>query len=682
MQDILIWLSNNYSLLKNVNNEMISLFSVGAIFGVGVLLMKKVNKLLKKEINNEVESKELFNENLFSNGSTKVNIDEADNNQFHHEDTNKEDKSIFSARFLLLQKLLNETRLYNEKEYTIEYISSLVGIKNVGEMKSYVEGNEEPDEEIKQRFVEVFGVNREWMLFNQGEHPFETNMKKFTNGMLVFDDEPMSILRNERLFEIQEFVIIIGVYECRRSVLIIKKTVGDYYELYPKVYDLDSNVGEAGKRKLVSFYRFLREADKIRKIYPLVYKATEEQFKALYLGDVSPKIARKFEVFKCFTWDFLDLSDAEFERAEKHWDKNLFEVKKIIRERINHADGINQESDLKLIRENLNENLCERGQEKMEKDKKKKVFISYSWVPSENKQWVKLLAGKLEKDGIEVVIDYKDLKLGHDKYAFMERMVGDPSIDKVLIICNSGYKKKADSREGGVGDESTIITPQVYGKVEQQKFIPIVNERDKNGEPYLPIYLASRMYADLTKFPEGYEELLENIMDDAIHTNEFAGVSEEPLYVQEISDKYVKAQELDKKVVFNIEKQRVEVSESDGVQDLTVCLRNITDNIPASVNVMSSETLVNEMEGTVWERNRESKLGVIITQYESLTGDFNVNEKGELQYQFRYKTYNSHFLLICFCVRTKSIYGVETVQFFNISIIDGMVNHVFVETEY
>ena len=190
------------------------------------------------------------------------------------------------------------------------------------------------------------------------------------------------------------------------------------------------------------------------------------------------------------------------------------------------------------------------------------------------------------------------------------------------------------------------------------------------------------MYADLTKFPEGYEELLENIMDDAIHTNEFAGVSEEPLYVQEISDKYVKAQELDKKVVFNIEKQRVEVSESDGVQDLTVCLRNITDNIPASVNVMSSETLVNEMEGTVWERNRESKLGVIITQYESLTGDFNVNEKGELQYQFRYKTYNSHFLLICFCVRTKSIYGVETVQFFNISIIDGMVNHVFVETEY
>ena len=50
---------------------------------------------------------------------------------------------------------------------------------------------------------------------------------------------------------------------------------------------------------------------------------------------------------------------------------------------------------------------------------RKKVFISYSWVPEENKQWVEKLAKKLENDGIEVVIDYKNLKLGHDKYMFM-----------------------------------------------------------------------------------------------------------------------------------------------------------------------------------------------------------------------------------------------------------------------
>lgn len=142
----------------------------------------------------------------------------------------------------------------------------------------------------------------------------------------------------------------------------------------------------------------------------------------------------------------------------------------------------------------------------------KTVFISYSWVPDSNKEWVRGLAKRLEQDGVSVVIDYKDLKLGHDKYAFMERIVADKTIDKVLIICNKSYKGKSDGRKGGVGDESAIITPQVYGNAKQEKFIPVVNEHDENGHPYLPNYLASRMYADLTDFEKGYKELLDNIL--------------------------------------------------------------------------------------------------------------------------------------------------------------------------
>lgn len=185
----------------------------------------------------------------------------------------------------------------------------------------------------------------------------------------------------------------------------------------------------------------------------------------------------------------------------------------------------------KYIKESIEE-------DKMVKNEKKKVFISYSWVPEKNKQWVKELAERLENDGIEVVIDYKNLKLGHDKYAFMERMVSDPSIDKVLIICNSGYKKKADKREGGVGDESLIITPQVYGKAEQEKFIPVVNERDVNGEPYLPIYLSSRMYADLTNFSEGYKKLKKNITGNDMTTLK-PQIKSEIAYVEKNNEKYI-----------------------------------------------------------------------------------------------------------------------------------------------
>lgn len=144
--------------------------------------------------------------------------------------------------------------------------------------------------------------------------------------------------------------------------------------------------------------------------------------------------------------------------------------------------------------------------------KERRIFISYSWTPESNKRWVEQLVHRLEMDGVEVVIDFKDLKLGHDKYAFMERTVSDDTIKKVLIICNRTYKEKADGRIGGVGDESAIITPQIYGKVKQEKFIPVVNEHDEDGKPFLPNYLASRMYADLTDFKRGYEELLHNIL--------------------------------------------------------------------------------------------------------------------------------------------------------------------------
>lgn len=152
------------------------------------------------------------------------------------------------------------------------------------------------------------------------------------------------------------------------------------------------------------------------------------------------------------------------------------------------------------------------GISSLSSESKEKVFVSYSWTPESNKRWVEQLVNRLETDGVQVVIDFKDLRLGHDKYAFMERIVNDNSIKKVLIICNKTYKEKADNRTGGVGDESAIITSQIYGSVQQEKFIPVVNEYDENGRPFLPNYLASRMYADLTDFERGYSELLCNIV--------------------------------------------------------------------------------------------------------------------------------------------------------------------------
>lgn len=137
-----------------------------------------------------------------------------------------------------------------------------------------------------------------------------------------------------------------------------------------------------------------------------------------------------------------------------------------------------------------------------------KVFISYSWAVQEK---AVELADRLLANGVDAIIDVYDLKEGQDKYAFMEQSVNDPTVNHVLIICDKTYAEKANNRKGGVGDETVIITPQVYGDVEQTKFIPIIVEKDENQNTYCPNYIKSRIYIDLSDediYESEYEKLL------------------------------------------------------------------------------------------------------------------------------------------------------------------------------
>jgi hypothetical protein len=143
-----------------------------------------------------------------------------------------------------------------------------------------------------------------------------------------------------------------------------------------------------------------------------------------------------------------------------------------------------------------------------------KVFISYSWTSDEYADWVRGLAAKLRDNGVDVILDRWRLKPGQDKYVFMEQMVTDPEMKKVVVLCDKRYAERADRREGGVGTESTIISQEVYNQVGQEKFIPVVTERGPGGEIYLPAFIKSRIYIDLSDpnlFERGYEDLLRTL---------------------------------------------------------------------------------------------------------------------------------------------------------------------------
>lgn len=136
--------------------------------------------------------------------------------------------------------------------------------------------------------------------------------------------------------------------------------------------------------------------------------------------------------------------------------------------------------------------------------KQPKVFISYAWGSQEHDEKVIALATNLKGDGVDVVFDKWQLKEGNDTFSFMEKSVMDESITNVLILMDPIYAKKANERAGGVGTETQIISSEVYNKVEQRKFIPVVFERDIDGNVCKPQYLKGILHFDLST-PDTYD---------------------------------------------------------------------------------------------------------------------------------------------------------------------------------
>lgn len=149
-----------------------------------------------------------------------------------------------------------------------------------------------------------------------------------------------------------------------------------------------------------------------------------------------------------------------------------------------------------------------------------KIFISYRWSSPEHEEWVLRLAVSLRESGIDAYLDKWHLKEGQDTLAFMESMVSDPAMKKVLLICDAGYVERADSREGGVGTEAQIISSKVYSDTGQDKFAAIVIDLDAAGEPLLPAYISTRLYFDMST-PDAeavnFEKIVRWVFDEPFH---------------------------------------------------------------------------------------------------------------------------------------------------------------------
>lgn len=149
-----------------------------------------------------------------------------------------------------------------------------------------------------------------------------------------------------------------------------------------------------------------------------------------------------------------------------------------------------------------------------------KVFISYCWSTPEHESFVIGLAEDLVSSGVDVVIDKWDLKDGQDSLSFMESMVNDDSIKKVLIISDKSYADKANNRKGGVGTETQIISPEIYASAKQTRFVVVTTQKDEEGHHYVPTFYKGRIFIDMTDsslHTEGFDKILRWIYDKPVY---------------------------------------------------------------------------------------------------------------------------------------------------------------------
>lgn len=138
-----------------------------------------------------------------------------------------------------------------------------------------------------------------------------------------------------------------------------------------------------------------------------------------------------------------------------------------------------------------------------------KTFLSYSWDAAEHQDWVLQLATRLRADGVDVVLDRWDTRLGSDLTLFMEQAANTEY--RVVAIVTDKYRTKADAAEGGVGYERRVITPTLMDDLAGHRVIPVVRNNESGK---LPRFFGAAKYVDMRsdeRYENAYYELLQDL---------------------------------------------------------------------------------------------------------------------------------------------------------------------------
>lgn len=204
-----------------------------------------------------------------------------------------------------------------------------------------------------------------------------------------------------------------------------------------------------------------------------------------------------------------DKGEMEYFKVMKKWLKNEEDYFKEVYPMFNSMIKISQ---------NVASDNIENNSVSGESDEKIiKVFISYCWednINQDHKTWVRNLADRLIDNGIEVILDQYDIRLGNNMNFFMENSI--KNADKILVIFSPDYKARAENRRGGAGYEYSILNSELYNnQINNERIIPVIRLGDV--ETSIPAFMQSyvRQYmTDDDKFEQDFDKLLRNLYNE------------------------------------------------------------------------------------------------------------------------------------------------------------------------
>ena len=142
------------------------------------------------------------------------------------------------------------------------------------------------------------------------------------------------------------------------------------------------------------------------------------------------------------------------------------------------------------------------------------VFISYSWDDENHKKWVLELANKLVAEGVNVLLDRYELRLGKNLPHFVESSI--KKADRIIIVFTANYKLKAEKRAGGVGYEYSIMNAELYeNQTKNEKIIPVLRSGIKTDS--IPEFMQQYIHLDMrsdANFKNSFIDLLREINDE------------------------------------------------------------------------------------------------------------------------------------------------------------------------